>query len=121
MNPYADVDKKILGEIYNSNEPWDNLEVLCDVYGCRWPGTDDDLNSVKYMVDKLKEYGLKDAYYEPFKMPGNVDLRVLRSQAPSRRASTSSPFPSASTARSRRSLWTWGLVPSTYTRRGRRR
>ncbi|MBC8497874.1 M28 family peptidase [Candidatus Bathyarchaeota archaeon] len=70
MNPYSEVDKKILGEIYSSNEPMENLEVLCDKYGARWPGTPEDIGSVKYMVDKLKEYGLEDAYYEPFKIPG---------------------------------------------------
>ena len=70
MNPYSEVDKKILGEIYSSNEPMENLEVLCDRYGARWPGTPEDIGSVKFMVDKLKEYGLEDAYYEPFKIPG---------------------------------------------------
>ena len=69
-NPYLEVDKKILGEIYSGNEPMKNLEVLCDVYKSRWPGTEDDLNSVKYVVEKLHEYGLEDAYYEPFKIPG---------------------------------------------------
>jgi len=58
LNPYSEVDKKILGE------------VLCDKYGARWPGTPEDSNSVKFMVDKLKEYGLEDAYYESFKIPG---------------------------------------------------
>ena len=57
-NPYLDVDKKILGEIYSSNEPMENLEVLCDKFGARWPGTPEDIGSVKFMVDKLKEYGL---------------------------------------------------------------
>ncbi|MBW1857349.1 MAG: hypothetical protein JRI42_03605 [Deltaproteobacteria bacterium] len=59
-----------MSEIYTSDEPWKNLEVLCDVYDSRWPGTDNDIGSVKYMVEKLQEYGLKDAYYEPFKIPG---------------------------------------------------
>ena len=70
MNPYSDVDKKIMSEIYTSDEPWKNLEVLCDVYDSRWPGTENDIGSVKYMVEKLQEYGLKDAYHEPFKIPG---------------------------------------------------
>ncbi|MBN1682608.1 M28 family peptidase [Candidatus Bathyarchaeota archaeon] len=69
-NPYLELDKKIVSEIYTSTEPMDNLKVLCDVHGSRFPGTPGDLGSVKYMVEKLKEYGIKDAYYEPFKIPG---------------------------------------------------
>ncbi len=69
-NPYIDVDKKIMAEIYTNSEPMDNLKVLCDVYDSRWPGTEDDINSVKFMVDKLKEYGIDDAHYETFKIPG---------------------------------------------------
>ena len=69
VNPYVDIDKKILAEIYTSNEPWENLEVLCDVYGPRWPGTKKDLDSVKFMVDKYGEYGI-EASYESFVIPG---------------------------------------------------
>jgi Iap family predicted aminopeptidase len=47
----------------------DNLKVLCDVYGSRFPGTPGDIGSVKYMVEKLTEYGL-DASYDEFRIPG---------------------------------------------------
>ncbi|MCW3979723.1 MAG: M28 family peptidase, partial [Candidatus Bathyarchaeota archaeon] len=69
-NPYLDVDKKIMAEIYTSSEPMDNLKVLCDVYGSRFPGTKDDLRSVKWMVKRLKKYGIKNAHYETYKIPG---------------------------------------------------
>ena len=69
-NPYLDVDKKIMAEIYTSSEPMDNLKVLCDVYGSRFPGTKGDLRSVKWMVKRLKKYGIKNAHYETFKIPG---------------------------------------------------
>ena len=69
-NPYLDVDKKIMAEIYTSSEPMDNLKVLCDVYGSRFPGTKDDLSSVKWMVKRLKKYGIKNAHYETYKIPG---------------------------------------------------
>jgi len=64
------VDKKIISEIYTSSEPLDNLKVLCDVYGSRFPGTPGDLGSVKFMVGKLEEYGLEDPRYESYKIPG---------------------------------------------------
>lgn len=69
-NPYLDVDKRIVSEIYTSSEPLDNLKVLCDVYGSRFPGTPGDFASVKWMVEKLKSYGIDNAHYESYKLPG---------------------------------------------------
>jgi Zn-dependent M28 family amino/carboxypeptidase len=66
VNPYLEVDQKIVSEIYSKSEPMDNLISLCDVYGSRWPGTPGDLGSVKFMVDKLKSYGIDNARYESF-------------------------------------------------------
>ena len=68
-NPYLDVDKKIVSEIYTSSGIMDNLKVLCDVYGSRFPGTPGDIGSVKYIVEKLTEYGL-EASYDTFRIPG---------------------------------------------------
>lgn len=69
INPYLEVDKRIVSEIYTSSGIMDNLKVLCDVYGSRFPGTPQDLGSVNYMVEKLTEYGL-EASYDSFKIPG---------------------------------------------------
>ena len=69
-NPWIEVDKKIVSEIYTSSEPMDNLKMLCDVHGSRFPGTPGDLGSVKYMVEKLKDYGIENAHYESYKIPG---------------------------------------------------
>lgn len=79
-NPYLDVDKKIVSEVYTSSEPMDNLKVLCDVYGSRFPGTKGDLGSVKWMVKRLKSYGIENAHYESYTIPGwkrgPVELQV---------------------------------------------
>jgi aminopeptidase YwaD len=69
-NPYLSIDKQIVAEIYTTSEPMDSLKVLCDVYGSRFPGTKGDFQSVKWMVKRLKTYGLKNAHYEAFKIPG---------------------------------------------------
>jgi hypothetical protein len=69
-NPYLKIDKKITAEVYTSSEPMDNLKTLCDVYGSRFPGTKGDLGSVKYMVKKLRKYGIKNANYETYTIPG---------------------------------------------------
>ena len=69
-NLYADIDKKAVSEIYTSSEPLDNLKVLCDVYGSRFSGTAGDLGSVRWMVEKLKSYGVENAHYESYTIPG---------------------------------------------------
>jgi len=60
-NPYLEVDKAIVSEIYTSSEPMDNLKVLCDVYGSRFGGTPGDFGSVRWMVEKLRSYGCPTA------------------------------------------------------------
>jgi len=69
-NPYLDVDKTILAEIYTSTEPMDNLKVLCDVYGSRFPGLPGDKGAVDYVVRKLEEYGCEQVQAEDFTIPG---------------------------------------------------
>ncbi|HUV33720.1 MAG TPA: M28 family peptidase [Candidatus Desulfaltia sp.] len=69
-NPYLDVDKKVMAEVYTSSEPMDNLKVLCDVHGSRFPGSAGDRPSVDYMVKKLEEYGCANAHMEEFKIAG---------------------------------------------------
>jgi len=69
-NPYLDVDKKIMAEVYTSSEPMDNLEVLCDVHDSRFPGTPGDKGSVDYMVEKFKEYGCENVHHEEYTIAG---------------------------------------------------
>jgi Iap family predicted aminopeptidase len=69
-NPYLDIDRWIVAEIYTSSALLDNLEVLCDVYGSRSTGSPDDLAAVEWMVETLKSYGLANAHYESFDVPG---------------------------------------------------
>ena len=70
MNPYLELDKRIVAEIYTSSEPMENLEVLCDVYGSRFPGTPQDRGAVEWMMGRLREYGLENVHVEKFKFPG---------------------------------------------------
>ncbi|MEM3028294.1 MAG: M28 family peptidase [Candidatus Bathyarchaeia archaeon] len=69
-NPYLKIDKEIVSEVYTSWEPLENLRILCDNYGSRFPGTPEDFGSINWMVEKLKEYGLENVCYEPFKFLG---------------------------------------------------
>ncbi|MBT3270817.1 M28 family peptidase [Candidatus Poribacteria bacterium] len=65
MNPYLDIDRAMLGDIYTSTEPLDNLTVLCDDFGSRTPGTPQERSAAEFMRDRLASYGL-DARLEPF-------------------------------------------------------
>jgi len=69
-NPYIVLDKAIVSEIYTSSEPMDNLKILCDVFGSRFGGSPEDFESVKWIVDKVKSYGIDNAHYESFQFPG---------------------------------------------------
>ncbi|MQY82477.1 hypothetical protein GH157_02145 [archaeon] len=70
VNPYSDLDKRILGEVYGSTETMDNLVVLCDDYNSRWPGSGDDRKACEYMAGKLEGYGLEDVHLESLILPG---------------------------------------------------
>jgi Zn-dependent M28 family amino/carboxypeptidase len=69
-NPYLEVDKKIVAEVYTSSETMDNLKVLCDVHGSRFPGLPGDKDAVDYIVGKFKEYGCENVHAEEFTIPG---------------------------------------------------
>ena len=69
-NPYIEVDKKIMSEIYTGSEPMDNLEILCDVHGSRFPGLPGDKDAVEYIMKKLKEYGCENVNAEEFTIHG---------------------------------------------------
>ena len=69
-NPYRDVDRRIVAEVYTSSTLFDNLEVLCDVYGSRATGSPEDFGAVEWIVETLKGYGVENAHYEPFDVPG---------------------------------------------------
>ena len=79
MNPYLDIDRAMLGDIYTSTETLDNLTVLCDDFGSRSPGTPDELSAAEFMRDRLISYGLK-ARLEPFEYRAwerdDVEIRV---------------------------------------------
>jgi hypothetical protein len=86
VNPYEELDRRILGEVYGSKETMDNLVVLCDEYNSRWPGSGDDKASCEYMVGKLEEYGLENPHMEEFTHPGWIrGSSVLRVTEPRER------------------------------------
>jgi len=63
-NQYAELEKRLLGDVYGSTEIWENLLVLCDDYNSRWPGSGDDRGACDYIAGKLEEYGLENVHPE---------------------------------------------------------
>lgn len=68
-NPYRNLDSQILGSIYSSSEPMENLTILCDEYGSRTAGGG-DRGACEYMKSKFEEYGLENIRLEEFELEG---------------------------------------------------
>ncbi|MBN1315887.1 MAG: M28 family peptidase [Anaerolineales bacterium] len=69
-NPYLDIDRKIVGDIYTSRETMDNLEILCDDFGSRFGGTEGERQAVDFFQKKMIEYGLSNVHAEPVEYIG---------------------------------------------------
>jgi len=76
-------EKAILGEAYSSRRPLENLATLCDDYGSRFAGTEENRAAVEYILGLFEDYGLNDPHLESFKFQGcNVgesSLQILGS------------------------------------------
>lgn len=82
-NPLAAIDQAIVGDIYTSREVMDNLEVLCDDFGSRWGGSEDERRAAEFLQSKFRDYGLTDSRLEPFQYVGWVrGQATLRITAP---------------------------------------
>jgi len=64
-NPYLEIDKQIMGDVYTNSEAMANLTILCDDFGSRFGGTEGEKNAADFMVAKMKAYGLKNVHLEP--------------------------------------------------------
>ena len=69
-NPFLELDRKIVGDIYTSNELMDNLATLCDEYGSRFAGSPEEREAAEFMKAKLIEYGLTDVILKPVRYGG---------------------------------------------------
>ncbi len=66
MNPYLDLDRAMLGDLYTTTESLDNLAVLCDDFGARAAGTPEERAAAEFIRDRLDAYGFRDARLEPY-------------------------------------------------------
>jgi Zn-dependent M28 family amino/carboxypeptidase len=70
QNRFLSIDRQIMGDGYTSNEPMDNLIVLCDEYGSRFGGTEGERLAAEFFRTKLQSYGLQDVHMEAFDYTG---------------------------------------------------
>jgi Zn-dependent M28 family amino/carboxypeptidase len=64
-HPFRAVDQQILGDVYTSTEPMDNLVVLCDEFGSRFGGTEGERQAAEFFQAKMRAYGLQNVRAEP--------------------------------------------------------
>ena len=64
-NPYLEIDRKMIGDIYTSRELMDNLLVLCDDFGSRFGGTEGEKQAAEFFKAKMESYGLSNVHLEP--------------------------------------------------------
>jgi aminopeptidase YwaD len=57
-NPFLDIDRLMVGDIYTSDEVLDNLLVLCDAFGSRFAGSVEEQHAADFIAQKLSAYGL---------------------------------------------------------------
>jgi Iap family predicted aminopeptidase len=69
-NPFLNIDRQIMGDIYTSPEMMETLSVLCDGYGSRFAGSAAEAEAAQFMKRKLEAYGLPNVTMEPVRYTG---------------------------------------------------
>jgi Zn-dependent M28 family amino/carboxypeptidase len=74
-------DRALAGDLFVSDEGYQNLMVLCDECGSRFPGTEGERSARDFMVGKMRTYGLDNVHFEAFSylgwIRGHATLRVI--------------------------------------------
>lgn len=65
-NKFLEMERSIIGEIWQSGEMRCNHYFMADEIGSRFAGTESEKRAQEYIVAKLKEYGYENARAEPF-------------------------------------------------------
>lgn len=66
----ARAEKAVLGEIWTSSEAYDNLVYLCDRVGNRWAGSESERRAAEYLLEKARQYGLRNVAGQEFRHNG---------------------------------------------------
>jgi len=60
-----DAERQLIGDIWTSDEPYQNLVYLCDEIGNRWAGSASEHRAGEFLQSKLVAYGLANVHLEP--------------------------------------------------------
>ena len=78
--PASDAERQLIGDIWTSDEPYQNLLWLCDEIGNRWAGSASEHAAGEFIRDKLIAYGLQNVRLEPVEFGawerGEASLRM---------------------------------------------
>jgi len=69
---FLDAEKQLIGELTTSREAWSNLVVLCDQFGSRFGGTEDEKGARDFLLSKMQQYSLDNPHTEEFSYTGWV-------------------------------------------------
>ncbi len=69
-NPYLQIDRHMVGDIYTSHESMENLTVLCDDFGSRFAGTPEEYKAATFISETFTRYGLKNVRLEEYPYAG---------------------------------------------------
>ena len=65
-----DSERHVLKEAYSSRRAMDNLTILCDEYGGRFAGSEENKQAAEYILGLFEEYGFNEPHLERFTFPG---------------------------------------------------
>jgi len=78
-----EAERRIIGEAYTSTRPLENLTTLCDDYGGRFAGSEENREAAEYILGVYEEYDLGEPHLEPFTFQGcEVGESSLRVRGP---------------------------------------
>jgi aminopeptidase YwaD len=67
---FKQLDRDILGDLWESSDLWDNLTYLCDACNGRFAGTPDERRAGDFILSRFQKYGLANVAAESFEMRG---------------------------------------------------
>ncbi len=80
-NPFLQIDRQIVGDIYTSSELSESLAVLCDELGSRFAGSIEEEQAAEFIKSKLVSYGLQKVWLEAVQyhgwQRGEAQLKLL--------------------------------------------
>ena len=80
------VEKKVLDKAYSSNKAYDDLITLCDRYGGRFAGSEENREAAEYLLGLFEDSGFQNPHLESFTFKGcTVGASNLRIKGAKRR------------------------------------